>query len=215
MIRSERFEYGTFAVDLTLPKAADELIDVSEFNRDERLPYWADVWPAARALTRYLLDRPRPSGRVIELGCGIALPSLALRANGVQVLATDYYTEALEFALANAESNGIAPPDTLLLDWREPPADLGQFDLVLAADVLYERRNAESLSTLLPLITPLGGTALIADPGRMYEREFRTMLETLGWKTRDVAAYDEETVLDSGVRSRVTIIELVPGAING
>src|SRR5690606_6274286 len=113
-------------------------IDVSDFNRDERLPYWAELWPSARALAQELLDGPLPRGRVLELGCGIALPSLALRWRGVEVVASDYYAEALDFARENARRNRLTEPETLLLDWRTPPPDLIPFDLVIAADVLYE-----------------------------------------------------------------------------
>src|SRR5215212_8181671 len=60
--REERFEHGTFRVDVLLPRAADALIDEAEFEADERLPYWADLWPAARGLTRHLLDGGRRQG---------------------------------------------------------------------------------------------------------------------------------------------------------
>ena len=207
-LRTERFGHGAFAVEMVLPRAADELIDVSEFNRDERLPYWADLWPSARGLTRHLLDGPVPPGRIVELGCGVALPSLALRWRGVPVLATDYYEEALEFARRNAEENGIPAPDTLLVDWRTPPRGLGLFDLVLAADVLYEKRNAEALVGLLPRVVAPGGRALVADPGRLYFADFRAGMEGLGWRVREVEVREEPSGVGEGSVIRVSIVEL-------
>src|SRR3954462_3822844 len=89
-VREEAFRHGDFAVRMLLPRAADELIDAAEFDADERLPYWADLWPSARGLTRHLLDPPPRERRILELGSGVALPSLALRSLGADPLATDY-----------------------------------------------------------------------------------------------------------------------------
>lgn len=190
-LRTHEFRHGDFAATLVAPASPDELIDVSEFNADERLPYWAELWPSARALAAELLVLPPPKGRVLELGCGIALPSLALRWRGVDVLASDYYPEALEFARANAERNRIAPPATLLLDWRHPPADLGPFDLLVAADVLYERRNADALATLIPRLAAPDGRVLLADPGRTYLEHFRHLMREAGWRMEETGRRSE------------------------
>ena len=209
--RTEEFSHGGLSLELLLPRSADELIDESDFNTDERLPYWADLWPSARALTRFLLEREPPRGRAIELGCGVALPSLALRARGAEVLATDYYAEALDFARANAERNGLEPPATALVDWRRPPPELGRFSLVLAADVLYERRNGEALAELLPRVTEPGGRVLLADPGRLHAPEFWTRMEALGWSVAEEATRVEASPeVGAGVSSRVTIHRLAP-----
>lgn len=201
-LRTHHFHHGAFRVELVAPRSPDELIDVSEFNVDERLPYWADLWPSARALAAEILDRPPPAGRVIELGCGgLALPSLALASRGVRVVASDYYVEALEFARANAVRNGIEPPTTMLLDWRSPPADAGRFDLVLAADVLYEQRNAKALATLLPRLTAPAGRVLIADPGRSHVEHFRRLVAAAGWRMEEAARRLEAVPGGNGLQS--------------
>ncbi len=202
-VRDEGFSHGAFAVDLLLPASADALIDESEFDADERLPYWAELWPSARALTRFLLDSPPPGGPAIELGCGVALPSLALRARGVEALATDYYPEALDFARANAERNAIPAPRTILLDWRDPPPGLGRFPLAVAADVLYESRNGEALAGFLPRVIAPGGSVLIADPGRAHAPAFEREMRERGWGIEEVAVRKEPP-------SRVRILRLRP-----
>jgi predicted nicotinamide N-methyase len=209
-VRLERFSHGDFAVELVLPRAADELIDVSAFNVDERLPYWAELWPSARALARSLLEMAPPAGRVLELGCGLALPSLALAARGASVVASDWYPEALEFARANALRNSIPPPETRLVDWRAPPPDLGRFALVLAADVLYEKRNADALAALLPLVTAPGGRVLLADPGRVHAGDFRSGMERNGWKVESAGTREEAGA--GGVVGRVRLDLLRPPA---
>lgn len=207
--RAERFEHGAFALDLLLPRAADDLIDEAEFDLDERLPYWAELWPSARALSRELLETDPPTVRLAELGCGLALPSLVLAARGIPVVATDYYADALEFVRLNAERNGITAPTTRLLDWRRPDPALGTFDMVLAADVLYEERNARALAAVLPLVTAPGGTVRIADPGRAYRREFERLMLASGWRIVDERVRVERTpASDRVLESRVTLVDL-------
>ena len=212
-VREEPFTHGAFSVRMLLPRAAEELIDEAEFEADERLPYWADLWPSARALTRHLLDAGEPPrGRIVELGAGVALPSLALRSMGASVVASDYYDEALRFAAVNAERNGLPPLPTLHLDWRDPPAG-PPYDLVLAADVLYERRNAEALRDLLPRIVAPGGQVLLADPGRVYLGDFRSMMYLAGWTVEPVTVRDEQTISEGKVlTSKVGILRLRPRA---
>jgi ETFB lysine methyltransferase len=207
-LREERFEHGEFRVEVILPAASEELIDETEFNVDERLPYWAELWPSARALARHLLDEPEISGPALELGCGIALPSLALRHRGVGVLATDYYEDALLFARANAARIGVTDLATRLVDWRTPPADLGRFSLILAADVLYESRNVEPLARALDRLLADGGTALIADPGRVYFPAFLDVVEANGWVLDRVDQRAEPSPGGDAFQIQVTVVRL-------
>jgi predicted nicotinamide N-methyase len=221
-VREERFEHGGWEAELILPRAADELIDETEFASDERLPYWAELWPSARGLARHLLDAPGPRAdghqgtevrgyggwedvRVLELGCGVALPSLALRRRGADVLATDWYDDALRFARANAARNGLAPLRTQALDWRHPPGGWG-YDLVMAADVLYEPRNVAILATLLQRVTAPGGTVLIADPGRLYAGDFFRTMRAEHWHVEEAGVRMEPSA--AGAESRVRIHRL-------
>jgi len=203
-VREERFAHRDFAVRMLLPRAADLLIDEAEFEADERLPYWADLWPSARGLTRHLLDRPPRERRILELGSGVALPSLALRHLGADPLATDYYDDALRFAEVNAARNGLAPLRTLLLDWRHPPPG-ERWDLVVAADVVYEQRNAEALAALLPVVLADGGRMLLADPGRVYFAEFRDRMEEMDWAVDELDLRTETSDPVTGATSTVRI----------
>lgn len=203
-VREETFAHRDFGVRMLLPRAADALIDEAEFEADERLPYWADLWPSARGLTRHLLDRPPAERRTIELGAGVALPSLALRSLGTDPLATDYYDDALRFAEANAVRNGLAPLRTALLDWRDPPAG-ERWELAVAADVVYEQRNAEALSKLLPRILADGGRMLLADPGRVYFGEFRDRMEEMDWAVEEIDVRTETSDPVTGATSTVRI----------
>ena len=149
------------------PVSADDLIDEEDFDRDERLPYWAELWPSALALSRHLSTRDLTGTRAIELGCGVGLPTIITLARGATVLATDHYEAALDFTAHNASTNVGREPHTALLDWRTPDIEgLGTFDLIFAADVLYEHKNAIALADLVPRLLAPDGEALFADPRR-------------------------------------------------
>jgi predicted nicotinamide N-methyase len=187
----ENFAHGRRELRLLRPEFSDRLINEEAFDNDERLPYWAEVWPAARGLARMLIDQPPPEREVLEIGAGLALPSLALRLLGYHPLATDYEDIALAFARVNAARNGLLPLRTHEVDWRTPPAELKPHRLVLGSDLLYETRNVEALSRVLPRLIAPGGRALITDPGRVYLPDFVERMRALG-EVREIGLPPEE-----------------------
>ena len=107
---------------------------------------------------------------MLELGCGLGLPSLAAASGGADVLATDWADDAIELLHRNATRNGIVlRAERVRWDQPERLEREGPWQLVLGADLLYEARNAEQLEALLPR---LGGEVLLAEPGRPYADEF-------------------------------------------
>src|SRR4051794_2998884 len=78
---------GGRQLSILRPRDAEALIDERAFEQDEFLPYWAELWPAGVALARAVAERELAGQRVLELGCGLALPSLAAAACGARVLA--------------------------------------------------------------------------------------------------------------------------------
>jgi 2-polyprenyl-3-methyl-5-hydroxy-6-metoxy-1,4-benzoquinol methylase len=158
--------------ELLRPRNIDDLIDEEAFELDERIPYWADCWPSSRVLAERVAAMPGRQASLLELGCGIGLVSLVAAASGFQVLATDYESDALEFTCANASRNQLEQVDTRRLDWRWLPEDLGTFDVVAAADVLYERPHPALVAGVLARALSPGGVGLVADPGRRTAEPF-------------------------------------------
>lgn len=149
------------------PANSDDLIREEDFVKDERLPYWADVWPSSIVLAGKLMALKGRGETALELGCGVGLSTLAATSAGFDVLSTDYYEDALDVTRANVFRNLGKIARTRLVDWRHLPRDLGTFDLVFASDVLYEKEYAELLPVLLRGLLAPSGVALIADPGRV------------------------------------------------
>jgi predicted nicotinamide N-methyase len=178
------------------PASVDDLLVEEDFEHDERLPYWAELWPSSVALARSLAREDLAGKRVVELGCGVGLPTVVALDRGAQVLATDHNGAALDFATHNARTNLGREPTTTLLDWFSPGLDgLPPFDLVLAADVLYERRNVWVLADLVPKLLAPGGEALLADPRRPPAPSFIEAMEARGFRVST-----EGSIVDQGDR---------------
>jgi ETFB lysine methyltransferase len=171
---------GGRTVHLEKPRNADDLISEADFVHDERLPYWADLWPAAVVLAEHLLRERAllgavPEGarpRALELGCGLGLVTLAAQLAGYAATGTDYYEDALRFTARNTLRHTGEAPAVRLVDWRALPTDLGQYDLVLAADVLYERAYAAYVADAIVRTMAPSGRALVADQGRVALEAF-------------------------------------------
>lgn len=176
----------TDSMTIRLAKIADldamlDDVDPVTFDEDERLPYWANLWPSAVGLARYL-DRRVPLGgqRVLELGCGLGLLGVVAARDGARVLCTDYEAEALAFARHNALLNGCCGIRFRLVDWRYP-ALKRRYDTILASDVIYEARNFGPLVALLQRFLAHGGRAFFADPGRPNAVPFFALLRQRGF----------------------------------
>lgn len=187
------------------PRSVDDLINEADFERDERLPYWADLWPSAIALATAVSAREGAGGQALELGCGLGLPALVAASTGFDVTATDYYEDALRFARRNAVRNLGRDITTRLVDWSAFPADLGRFDLVLASDVLYERRSASLVAQAVVRSLAPDGVALIADPGRKALGCFRDECVALGGR---VGEQRDARHGECSTRREITIYEV-------
>lgn len=166
----------------------DALIDSisdEEFGYDEHLPYWTEIWPCAKALAEFILKTPElVKGRsCIELGCGLGLTGLAALRAGGDVLFTDYDQDALDFVQRNARHNGLSKVKTHRLDWRTPDID-EQFDVLIAADVLYERRFLQPMMNTILKLRKDRGFVLLAEPDRTIARPFFELLPAHQLKTR-------------------------------
>jgi predicted nicotinamide N-methyase len=167
---SRTIELPSGELRLLQPEESAALPDAGPVEWAPVAPYWSVLWRSGVALARELDRVALDELRVVELGCGLAVPSLAAARGGAAVLATDADPEALALVARNARASGVSV-ETATVDWAEPDDLVGRgpFDLVLAADVLYERAGVAPLLSLLPRLAP---SAWLADPGRPAAEAF-------------------------------------------
>lgn len=161
---AQSVELPSGELHLLQPEDSAELPDDGPVEWAPLAPYWSVLWRSGVELARELDETPLEGLRVVELGCGLAVPSIAAARAGAEVLATDSDREALPLVERNADANGVSVK-TEGVDWADPDELIRRapFDLVLAADVLYERGSVAQLLSLLPRLAP---EAWLADPGR-------------------------------------------------
>lgn len=177
---------ASFVIDR--PGDMEELLDLpsvqSAFQADSYMPYWADIWPAARMLARAVLEMDfAPDLTALEIGCGLGLAGLAALSKGMRVIFSDYDLTAVAFAERNAELNGFTRYTSRPFDWRDPPCDL-KVPLILGSDLTYEARNHDPLRTLFAQLLMPGGTILLTDQDRPATPEFIRDLQQDGWTTQ-------------------------------
>src|SRR5215216_4012916 len=177
-------------VRMLRPRDGDAVLDellAEDDPEEERLPFWTQLWPSGTALARTVAGRPLAGRRVLELGCGLGLVSVAAALAGAEVLAVDRSPEAVAYAAVNAARNGVTI-DTAVCAFDQPERLLREapWDLVLAADVLYEQRNVPVLVWLLPRLVDATGEVWLADPGRSMLSRFLAAVDAAGWRRDQV-----------------------------
>lgn len=198
-----------------LDRAADmealwDAMDGDDLDEDERLPYWAEVWPASVLLGRHILrNAERLRGRAcLDLGCGLGLTGMIAADVGARVVAFDYEWPAVRFARHNAEINGVDQPLWTVMDWRQPAVPEGAFEYIWGGDVLYEKRFFEPLIGLFRHALAPGGKIWIGEPVRTVSRPVWDELRGRGFSAEKLVV---EKVALCGQNATVNLWEITLG----
>ncbi|MGD9853961.1 MAG: methyltransferase [Planctomycetaceae bacterium] len=173
--RRRSVDVGWTTVELAVPQTPDALLDTPEVQeanrRDDSMPYWATVWPAAEVMSRLLFHADWPAGTdVLEIGCGLGLVGIAGLRRGWNVRLTDVDASSLAASRHNAAINGYPAADVRRLDWRSPPDR--RYSVILACDVLYEVRHHAPVLDMIDSVLSADGCCWLGDPGRTPIVEF-------------------------------------------
>ncbi len=196
----ERIRLDGRELRLLRPRSAEALLDTDA----DDAPYWAELWPSARALAAYVSTLDLRGSRVLDLGAGLGLTSLAAAAAGADVLAVDHAREAVALIARSAKHNRLRVR-TMCADLKAPPAELLEadpFDLVLASDVLYEASLAAAVDALLRRL--VGGHALVTYPWARQADGVAATGTADGW----VVEHGELTCTHHGREHRVRLLRL-------
>jgi predicted nicotinamide N-methyase len=152
--------------------------------------FWYLVWPASLALSRHVAKafpvEYWQGKRVLVIGCGVGLESVTLAKLGAEVTALDHVPEALQLVQRNCQQNALPPVRTLWHCWWDANStqQLGQYDVVIGSDVLYEAADGVRLQKLLTITLKSGGMGFFADPQRASAQAFLARLESSGFQVQ-------------------------------
>jgi predicted nicotinamide N-methyase len=180
-------------IHLTIIENLDELFDdlIKKGDchpdvQDERIPYWAELWASAIGLSEYLIENELVTEgvSVLEIGCGLGLPSITAGLLGGNVVLTDYINEALDFDRMNWERNlPYKKAIFKVMDWRMPDETLVA-DVLLASDVAYEARSFEPLLQAFKKLCKPTGKIIVSEPNREVSKNFFRTLVTEGYQVK-------------------------------
>ncbi|GAB5518447.1 MAG: methyltransferase domain-containing protein [Rhodothermales bacterium] len=139
------------------------------------------IWAAGELLARFMYDYEIEGQRILEVGCGIGLSSLVLNHRLADITATDYHPEAEQFLKANTSLNQLRDIPFVRTNWNDPPTNLGQFDIIIGSDLLYERGHPAQLAAFVNQHANQACTVLVTDPGRGHHGRFSTCMMDLGY----------------------------------
>lgn len=177
-------------------KTIDDVIE--KYSTGDKIPFWIEVWPSAIALAEFILKSDEFCGKkVLELGCGLGLTSVALGFKGAIVTATDYEVMALQYARRNYIRNIRSDKNAtfVYLDWRHPFLS-EKFDFVIGADIIYDRNLFSDIVNVLKLAMGFDSICYIADPNRQTSFEFFEILKSESFEF-EVVLRKEITYKDS------------------
>lgn len=189
------------------------LKDKQQFNDDEKKaealgissatwPLFGIVWPSARVLASTICLFELEGKRVLEIGCGIGLSSIVLHKMGVDITASDYHPLAQEFLNTNITNNNLLPIKFDDGNWEDESSVLGEFDLIIGSDVLYEPAHAELVSQFINTHSNTSVEVMIVDPNRGNRSQFTKKMIALGY-THNFDYFDVEGSGDTRCKGRV------------
>lgn len=167
-------------------------------------PLFGLLWPSGLALAARLAARPVRAGeRILEIGCGLALPSLVGHRRGADVTASDCHPLAAAFLRANLRLNGLAPMAYRHGHWNAPARERlregghrgsvvrGRYDLIIGSDLLYERDTRGGLAAFIAHHAKADAQVWIVDPDRGNRPAFHRQMAGAGF-TRSEERLDRE-----------------------
>jgi predicted nicotinamide N-methyase len=164
--------YKTKNIDHVL----DQVLE-SASNPDDDMPYWAEIWPSSIALSQYIAKSDRFRDKeILELGCGVGVPSLIAKAQGAKVTLSDFQEDALRIAELNWIVNFGELPRVMILDWRIPPPNFKKIETVIASDVVYDECLFQPVLNIIRHVLEEKGELFLSEPNRSVARKFFNLL---------------------------------------
>ncbi len=197
-----RVRYQTFEID-DLDIHVRSLRDNQQFSDDGNIaknlgissaqwPIFGIIWASGEVLARLMARQDIVGKRILEVGCGLGLASLVLNERSADISATDYHPEVESFLKINASLNSGDEIPYEQSDWNDLDTSLGEFDLIIGSDLLYEVEHIELLSQFIEVHAKPECEVIVVDPGRGNHAKFSKAMVKLGFSHSQRKLDDEE-----------------------
>jgi predicted nicotinamide N-methyase len=200
-LHHQTFQWGPHQIKLCIPDSRY----IQRLYRDQKhsdpktpFPYWTQVWPAALAMTEFLVTQPGyvRGKKVLEIAAGLGLPSLVAAQWAEEVHCSDYLPEAVAVIEQSVVQNALTNVKPLVLDWNHIPADL-PFDVLLVSDINYDPSQFAILYDVLHQFWKKGATIILSTPQRLMAKPFVEKILPLAEKVEEVVVrpYEERIAI--------------------
>lgn len=188
-LRRETVEIAPFSFNLQVLVDFEETVDEMFIQPDvpqdmDLCPYFGTLWPAAHTLANEVATLPDAliqEREILEVGCGLGLPSMVALKRGGHVTAMDFHPDAEAFFRQNLSSNNLGPVTYIRADWLKGSARLRQYQMIIGSDILYSAEQPLPLAEFIHKHLTPDGSAIITDPGRAYLQDFTSAMERFGF----------------------------------
>jgi len=201
-VLTEEVSFGELEFFFTkVAEPNDVALDLDENGELLWQPYWAEDWESSRALCWLLLEHDIAGQRVLDLGCGLGLTGAVAASQQAKVCLVDNAKPALAFSEINCWK-WKAECQFDVVDWKSNESKIGEFDLIVGAEIIYDDEDWPFLSEFWKRHLKTTGRVMLCDPYRKTGREFRSWILKHGWS----AVFRDKKIPD--FERPVNVIEL-------
>jgi predicted nicotinamide N-methyase len=174
--------------DTVLDQVCNEIDEIEKRTGEKvpdqlmHMPYWAELWDSSYGVGHWLVDRARlmkSDLHTLDLGCGMGFAGTVAAMLGHRVFFADLEVPALLFAKLNSLP-WLRRVRCRQLNWQTDQLN-ESFDLIIGADVLYEKSQWEFLEPFFRNHLAKDGVVLLGEPGRGTGDLFGDWIRAKGW----------------------------------
>ena len=189
-LRYQTIEFGETDIHLCTLRDKQQYQDLDDIAgklgiNSALWPIFGVVWPSSIVLAQFIAEYNIDAKRILEVGCGIALPSLLLNSMHADITATDYHPEVESFLERNTSLNSNFGIPFERSDWANKNDQLGTFDLIMGSDLLYEDQHIKLLSRFIDYHAKRTCEIILVDPGRGRKNKMKIAMSELGYTSSD------------------------------
>lgn len=185
-LRYQTIEFGTTDIHVCTLRDKQQFYDPQDIAEQLGIssalwPIFGVIWPSSMVLAHYISSYQIEGKKILEIGCGMALPSLLLNKRNADITATDYHPEVEFFLKRNTRINDGKTIAFERVDWADKTDNLERFDLVIGSDLLYEDEHIKLLAQFIENHSKPTCEVILVDPGRGRKNKLKLQMEKHGF----------------------------------